>query len=74
VFSPGGVRSGQESIRHHGWDRAGTAFAILALRTKGFSLDQAKAVIAALGTVANDIIILIATVGPIYATIRGVSS
>lgn len=53
---------------------AGTAFAIFGLQAKGFSLDQVKAVIAAFGTLANDVIILIAAIAPIYATIRGVSS
>lgn len=53
---------------------AGTAFAIFGIQAKGISLDQVKAIIAALGTVANDIIILVAMIGPIYASIKGVAS
>jgi hypothetical protein len=53
---------------------AGTAFAIFGLQAKGFSLDQIKIIISDLGNLANDFIILIAAVAPIYATIRGISS
>lgn len=53
---------------------AGTAFAIFGLQAKGFSLDEVKAAIAALGTVINDIVVLIGVLGPIYVAARGVSS
>jgi hypothetical protein len=53
---------------------AGTAFAIFGLQAKGISLDQVKVVIAALGTVVNDFVILVGALGTIYATVKGVSS
>lgn len=53
---------------------AGTAFAIFGLQAKGISLDQIKAIIAALGTVVNDIVILAGTLGTMYAAIKGVTS
>jgi hypothetical protein len=53
---------------------AGTAIAIFGLQAKGISLDQVKAGISALGTVVNDIVVLIGIVAPLYATIKGVVS
>lgn len=53
---------------------AGTAFAIFGLQAKGISLDQIKALIAALGTVVNDFVILIGALGTIYAAVKGVKS
>lgn len=52
----------------------GTAFAIFGLQAKGFDLDQIKGAIAALGTVVNDVVILIAALAPIIAAIKGISS
>jgi hypothetical protein len=52
----------------------GTAFAIFGLQAKGFDLDQIKGAIAALGTVVNDVVILIAALAPILAAIKGISS
>jgi len=52
----------------------GTAFAIFGLQAKGFDLDQVKSAIAALGTVVNDLVILIAAVAPILAAVKGISS
>jgi hypothetical protein len=53
---------------------AGTAIAIFGLQAKGISADQVKAVIAAGGTVVNDIVVLIATIAPLYAAARGIIS
>lgn len=53
---------------------AGTAFGIFGLQAKGISLDQVKAAINALGTVVNDIVILIGAAGTIYAAVKGVVS
>lgn len=53
---------------------AGTAFAIFGLQAKGISLDQVKAVIAALGPVVNDGVTLISAVGAIYAAVKGIST
>lgn len=53
---------------------AGTAFAIFGLQAKGISLDQVKAVIAALGDVANNVIILLATIAPLYVAGRGIKT
>lgn len=52
----------------------GTAFTIFGLQAKGFSLDQAKAVIAALGDTVNSIVILIGVAGPLYLSVRGVNN
>jgi hypothetical protein len=52
----------------------GTAFAIFGLQAKGFDLDQIKAAIGALGTVVNDVVILIGALLPILAAIKGVST
>lgn len=52
----------------------GTAFAIFGLQAKGIPLDQVKASIAALGTVANDVLILVAAIGPVIAAIKGIRS
>lgn len=52
----------------------GTAFTIFGLQAKGFDLDQIKAAINALGAVVNDLVILIAAVAPILATIKGIST
>jgi hypothetical protein len=53
---------------------AGTAIAIFGLQAKGITLDQAKAVIGALGPVVNDLVTLIGVLGTAYAAIKGVSS
>jgi hypothetical protein len=53
---------------------AGTAFAIFGLQAKGFSLDQAKAAVGALGSVVNDVVILIGIAGPLFAAFKGVKS
>lgn len=53
---------------------AGTAFAIFGLQAKGISLDQVKAMIAALGTVINDIVVFAGLAATAYASIRGVVS
>ena len=53
---------------------AGTAITIFGLQAKGISLDQVKAVIAALGTVVNDFIVLIGVIAPLYAAIKGIIS
>ena len=53
---------------------AGTAIAIFGLQAKGISVDQVKEVIAAAGTVVNDMIILISAAAPLYAAIRGIMS
>jgi len=52
----------------------GTAFAIFGLQAKGFDLDQVKAAIAALGTVVNDVVILIAALAPVIAALKGIKS
>lgn len=52
----------------------GTAFAIFGLQAKGFDLDQVKGAIAALGTVVNDVVILIAALTPIIAAVKGIST
>lgn len=49
----------------------GTAFTIFGLQAKGISLDQVKAAISALGTVVNDIVVLIGLVLPIYTSVKG---
>ena len=53
---------------------AGTAFAIFGLQAKGFDLDQIKAALSALGTVVNDLVILIGALLPVLAAIKGVAS
>jgi hypothetical protein len=53
---------------------AGTAISIFGLQAKGISLDQVKAVIAACGTVINDISILVGAAAPLYLAIRGIMS
>lgn len=53
---------------------AGTAIAVLGLQAKGISLDQVKDVIAAGGTVVNDIVTLIGAVLAVYTAVKGVSS
>lgn len=52
---------------------AGTAIAIFGLQAKGISLDQVKALIGALGTVVNDLVILAGAAGTVYAAIKGVA-
>lgn len=52
----------------------GTAIGIFGLQAKGISVDQVQGAIAAAGTVVNDIVILIGTVAPIYAAVRGILS
>jgi hypothetical protein len=52
----------------------GTAFTIFGLQAKGFDLDQVKGAISALGTVVNDVVILIAALAPIIAAIKGIST
>lgn len=53
---------------------ASTAIGIFGLQAKGFSLDQVKDVIAALGSVINNILILVSAVAAVYASVKGVSS
>lgn len=53
---------------------ASTAIGIFGLQAKGFSLDQVKDVIAALGGVINNLVILASAVAAVYAAVRGVSS
>lgn len=52
----------------------GTAIAIFGLQAKGISVDQVKEVIAAGGTVVNDVVILISAAAPLYAAVRGILS
>lgn len=51
---------------------AGPVIALLGLQAKGFTLDQAKAVIAALGETVNSIVILLGALGAAYAAVKGV--
>jgi hypothetical protein len=53
---------------------AGTAITIFGLQAKGFSLDQAKEIIQALGATVNNIVILLAALAPVYALLKGVHS
>jgi hypothetical protein len=51
---------------------AGTAITIFGLQAKGITLDQAKAVIQALGDTVNQIAILAAAGATLYASVKGV--
>jgi len=53
---------------------AGTAITIFGLQAKGFTLDQAKDVIAALGTTVNSVVILLGALASAYAAIKGIKS
>lgn len=53
---------------------ATTAFTLLGLQAKGFSLDQAKQAIQAFGDLANNVVIIIGLVGGLVAAGKGVSS
>ncbi len=53
---------------------AGTAFAIFGLQAKGITLEQVQAVIAAGGTLVNDIVVMASALTPLYLAFRGVSS
>lgn len=46
---------------------AGTVIALLGLQSKGFTLEQVTAAINSLGSVVNNIVLLIAALAPIYA-------
>lgn len=50
---------------------AGTAITIFGLQAKGVTLDQAKALIAALGATVNDIVIVVSALAPLYALLKG---
>jgi hypothetical protein len=52
----------------------GTAVTIFGLQAKGISVEQIQQAIAAAGTVVNDIIILIGTIAPVYAAVKGILS
>jgi hypothetical protein len=51
---------------------AGTAITIFGLQARGISIDQVKLVIAAAGTVVNDLVILISAMTPVYLAVRGI--
>jgi hypothetical protein len=53
---------------------AGTAIAIFGLQAKGISLDQVNALIAAGGTVVNDLVVLAGALLPVYGAIKGILS
>jgi hypothetical protein len=58
----------------HAISIVGTAFVIFGLQAKGISLDQVKAAITALGSVVNDLIVLIGTLAPFYALLKAAST
>jgi hypothetical protein len=58
----------------HAISVAGTAFVIFGLQAKGISLDQVKAAITALGSVVNDLIVLVGTLAPFYALLKAAST
>jgi hypothetical protein len=64
------TRNQVDSASRHAISIAGTAIAIFGLQAKGVSLDQVKAVIAALGSSVNDLVVLIAALAPLYAAIK----
>lgn len=53
---------------------AATAVAIFGLQAKGISLDQVKAVIAAMGDFVNTLLVLISTITPVYLAVKGIMS
>jgi len=53
---------------------AATAFAIFGLQAKGITLEQVQSVIAACGTLVNDIVVLVGALAPLYLAFRGISS
>lgn len=63
-----------DSAARHAITIAGTAFAIFGLQSKGITLDQVKAVIAALGSTANDIVVLLGILAPFYAALKAAHS
>lgn len=63
-----------DSASRHAISIAGTAIAIFGLQAKGVSLDQIKAIIAALGSATNDIVVLVGALAPIYALLKAAHS
>jgi hypothetical protein len=52
----------------------GTAIMIFGLQARGISIDQVKVVISSLGTVVNDMVVLIGAIAPLYVAVRGIAS
>jgi hypothetical protein len=64
------TRGQVDSVSRHAITIAGTAIAIFGLQAKGISLDQIKALINALGSTVNDIVVLLAALAPLYAALK----
>src|ERR1700679_3491098 len=67
-------RAQVDSASRHAISIAATPFVIFGLQSKGITLDQVKAVIGALGSTVNDIVVLIGAVAPFYAMIKAMYS
>lgn len=64
------TKSQVDAASRHAISIAGTAFVIFGLQAKGISLDQVKEIIGALGGTVNDIVVLLGTLGPLYALLK----
>lgn len=63
-----------DAASRHAISIVGTAIVIFGLQAKGINLDQVKAVINALGTVVNDLVVLAGVLAPFYAMIKAAST
>jgi hypothetical protein len=68
------TRDQVNSVSRHAITIAGTAITIFGLQSRGFNIDQIKALISALGSTVNDLVVLAAAIAPVYAALKAASS
>jgi hypothetical protein len=68
------TKSQVDSFSRHAITAAGTAIAMLGLQAKGFDVAQVTAMIQALGSTVNDLILLIGAAATMYASLKAAHS
>jgi hypothetical protein len=61
------TRDQVDAASRHAISIAGTAIAMLGLQAKGVTIENITAVIQSLGSVVNDLLVLLAAIAPLYA-------